>query len=63
MSTTRCIKQRRPLADLKHDLRALLGYYWVGMETKDDDVLRHARIEIESIEREIMRLRHPSLGS
>ena len=54
---------QRGMTTLKKELRIHLDYYGIGREMNDREVQRRARIEIDSIEREIMRLRYGIPGN
>lgn len=50
-------EEARGMPVLKRELRIHLDHYAIGREMNDREVERRARIEIRSIEREIMRCR------
>lgn len=51
-------KERRGMPVLRRELRIHLDHYAIGRAMNDREVERRARIEIDSIEREILRCRY-----
>lgn len=51
-------EQQRGMPVLRRELRIHLDHYVIGRAMHDHEVERRARVEIDSIEREIMRCRY-----